>query len=568
MKNRHILRKALAFLLTVPLVVACEEEDFSADYDIQLPVSKIIDFNPKTEFVDKEITLYGENLDLVTSVSIGNVSCPVISREKGSMVIKVSRTTEAGNISVSNNYKRSFTTDLAFTPKYLDMSISKWPSEIERGLTISINGQNMDMIQSVKFESVTLSKAAVTITTATYATANLELPESGRLIITSKTGQVLTSGVIKVIAPKDTYIPKTSIMVFDFDETLPVVKDGNPTGPGAAYTAGYNLGSVSPFFGKHYSLIAARGNGWDGQFQVLESTNGGKGFDLTNFTNPYITFLVNTNGKQGYFNPAITIAGSESDKHFTGQGGEYKDNYKISTQGWEWRSYNLEAMGWSNIKSNVEKIAFWIRGGNVGNGNSEAFEVHIDQVMITDGPLNPNLMFDFETMPSFNGGSASQNGGSGVAAAGQGTKYLTVKDANTGSWSWKGNILKGGTNPAKYAPNKTFYVNFLVNTGNSSGGYFQLIFEQSGGTKLGHHFKGDNPYKDNYKFAPTNGKWEWRSYKIDPAGLENWGSVPELDLMKPFDFTVDFTSGNVSGNYETNVDYFIVTSVPLDTKIR
>lgn len=568
MKNRNIIQKTLTFLVAIPLVTACEEEEFSARYDIDLPVSKIIDFNPKTEFVDKEITLYGENLDLVTSVFIGSVSCPVISQEKESMVIKINRTAETGNIIISNNYKRTFSSETAFTPKYLDLSISRWPTEIERGLTININGQNMDMIQSVKFESVLLSKASATITSATYATANLELPESGRLIVTSKTGQVLTSGVIKVIEPKDTYIPKASLTVFDFDEILPTIKEGNATGAGAAFTAGYNLGSVTPFFGKYYSVIAPRGNGWDGQYQILESTNGGKGFDLTNYTSPHITFLVNTNGQQGYFNPALTIAGSESDKHFTGQGGEYKDNYKISTQGWEWRSYDLAGMGWSDIKSNVEKIAFWIRGGNVGNGNSEAFEVHIDQVMITDGPLNPNLMFDFETMPGFNGGSAGANGGSGFTDAGQGKQYLTVKDANTGSWSWKGNITKGGTDPAKYGANKTFYVNFLVNTGNSSGGYFQLIFEQSGGTKLGHHFKGDNPYKDNYKFASTSGKWEWRSYRIDPAGLENWGSVPELDLSKPFDFTVDFTSGNVSGSYETNLDYVIITSVPLDTKAQ
>ena len=92
-----------------------------------------------------------------------------------------------------------------------------------------------------------------------------------------------------------------------------------------------------------------------------------------------------------------------------------------------------------------------------------------------------------------------------------------------------------------------------------------MIFEQTGGTKLGLHFKGDNPYKDDYKFVSTNGKWEWRSYKIDPKGLENWGSVPELSLTSPFSLTVDFSTGNVSGKYETNLDYVILTSVPLDT---
>ena len=185
--------------------------------------------------------------------------------------------------------------------------------------------------------------------------------------------------------------------------------------------------------------------------------------------------------------------------------------------------------------STIDKLSLFIRGGNVGNGNTEAFELNIDQVMITDGPLNPVVVFDMETMPAFSGGTASQNGGSSVTVIPQALKYLTVKDGNVSSWAGKGSITKADNNGSKFELNKTFYVNFLVNTGNDdASGYFQMIFEQTGGTKLGLHFKGDNPYKDDYKFVSTNGKWEWRSYKIDPKGLENWGSVPELSLTSPF----------------------------------
>lgn len=546
---------------------ACSEDEFSKDYDINLPVSEIVDFNPKAEYVGKNITLYGENLDIVTSVFIGNATCKIVSQDKETLVLTVSRTAVQDNISVTNKYKRVFTSKELFTPKYLDIAITQWPSEIEKGLTIDIQGKNMDMIQSVKFENVQLAKASASETIATYSTANLTLPKSGKLAVVSKTGQILISPMIEVVEPKDTYIPKASIMLFDFDGVEPTIVPGSPTGEGATYNAGKNLGGITPFFGNYYSVIAPKGNGWNGTYQSLEASNGGKGFDLSTYNSPYITFLVNTNGKRGYMNPAITIDGKESDKHFTKESGEYGDDYSFKTNGWEWRSYNLATMGWSNIKSKVDKIALWFRGGNVGN--SDAFEMHIDQVMITDGPVNAVPVFDFEVMPTFNNGSAALNQGSGITQVAQGKGYLTVKDSNVGKWGNKGNTRKNGNDGSKFSLNKTFYVNFLINTGSDgASGYFQLIFEQSGGTKLGYHFKGDNPYKDDYKFANTAGQWKWRSYKIDPKGLENWGSVPELNLASPFDLTVDFSTGNVEGKYETNLDYVVLTSVPLDTSLQ
>lgn len=567
MKNNILYRFIFGgIILFATIFTGCKEDDFSKDYDINLPVSEIIDFNPKTEVVDGLVTLYGENMDMVTSVSIGNSTCQIMSQEEGTLVFKVSRTADIGNISITNKYKRESVSIDKFTPKYLDVNITSWPTEIERGLTISIIGKNVDMIQTVKFETITLAKASASPTTATYSTANLTLPTSGVLTVTTKTGQVLTSSVINVVEPKNTYIPAPSILLFDFDTVDPTIVAGDASGAGAIFTAGKNLSGISPFFGNYYSIKALQGNGWNGQYQYLETTNNGAGFNLSTYTDPNITFLVNTNGKKGYFNPALTISGSTEDKHFTGQDGEYTDNYSIQTAGWEWRSYSLSGMGFANVKSTIDKLSLFIRGGNVGNGNTEAFELNIDQVMITDGPLNPVVVFDMETMPAFSGGTASQNGGSSVTVIPQALKYLTVKDGNVSSWAGKGSITKADNNGSKFELNKTFYVNFLVNTGNDdASGYFQMIFEQTGGTKLGLHFKGDNPYKDDYKFVSTNGKWEWRSYKIDPKGLENWGSVPELSLTSPFSLTVDFSTGNVSGKYETNLDYVILTSVPLDT---
>lgn len=549
--------KILSCIVLASLSAGCTEDEFSKNYDINLPVSEIIDFNPKTELVGNEITVYGENLEYVTSVFIGNASATIISQAEETLVIQVPRMAEVANITVANKYKRENRSKEVFTPQYLDVTITQWPAEIERGKTVSISGQNMDMIQSMKFENVTLAKAAATETSATYATAGLKLPESGSLIVVTKTGQTLTSPVISVVEPKETYTPQQTILLWDF-ETPPVTAEGWGNSP---YTGGVvNNG----FFGKAYEIKSPAGNGWDGAYIKLTNDNNGNGFNLSAFTSPHITFLVNTNGKNGYMNPAITIGGSESDKHFTGQGGEYSDSYKFHTNGWEWRSYDLEAMGWSNIKGQVDKIDLWFRGGNVGS--SEPFEIMIDQVMITDGPLNPTLIWDAET-PAGADLPVTFNGGTSLTGYHQGEKYVTYNyTVGSDPWAWLGNIMSldvEGLDLGKYG--NAIYLNFLVNTGDTEGyAGFQIL---QGDNKLANQ-KLDSSYGDNYKFAPTNSKWEWRSMLFDITAWDVWGgSAASFNLSQPFNFSVYARGGNIKSgtNAKLNMDYFIFTSIPLDT---
>lgn len=544
-------------LLPLLLMTSCSEKNFSEDYDINLPVSSITDFNPKTAMIGDSVTIYGENLDMVSSVSLGTSSCKIGSKSADSLVFAVSRTAELSKIIIANKYKRSFESEELFTPQYPNVTIDKWPTEIERGLVFSLEGINMDMIESCKFGDVVITKVSADETKALFATINLTLPSSGVLTVTTKTGQTLTSQAISVVEPKDTYVPQSTILLWDF-ETAPTTAEG---WGGFTYTAGVvNNG----FFGKAYEVKSTAGNGWDGCYIKLTNDNGGKGFDLSAFNKPYITFLVNTNGKSGYFNPAITIGGNEADKHFTGQGGEYTDNYMISTSGWEWRSYDLASMGWTDIKGKLDKIDLWFRGGNVGS--SEPFDIMIDQVMITDGPLNPTLVWDAETP---NGGGdlpVTFNGGSNLTGYYQGAKYVTYNyTVGSNTWDWLGNILSvdvAGLDPQKY--NNMIYLNFLVNTGDTEGyAGFQLL---QGTNKLADQAL-DASYGDNYKFAPTNSKWEWRSMAIDLSKWDVWGgSADNFDLSQAFNLSVYARGGNIASgvNAHLNMDYFIFTSVPLD----
>jgi hypothetical protein len=399
---------------------------------------------------------------------------------------------------------------------------------------------------------------AATPTSVAYATAGVEM-EYGDMVtieVTPKTGDKQTSPEIVVVKPKDTYTPKQTLYVLDFDAAFSVT-------PGDKATE-CTHGTKPGFFGQAYEVQAASGNGWNGIYLKIENDNGGSGFDLSAYNKPHITFLVNTKGGEGYVQPIITADGSTNDRHLTGAFG-YGDDYKVKTNTWEWRSYDLEKMGFPVVKGKLDKIGIQFRGGNV---NGTPFYIIVDQVMITDGPLTPSLVWDAEAA---GGGDLpiTFNGGSGLTGYTQGENYATYKyTVGSDTWAWLGNIMQVGNlalDPTLYA--NGIYINYMVNTG-ASEGYTGIQVEQDGNKAADQ--KGDSNYGDNYKFRPTNGKWEWRSTKFDVMKMDNWaGSNDKIDLSKPFNLSVYARGGNVATgtNAELHLDYYIFTTVPLDPSL-
>lgn len=557
--KKNIFRAILFAVVSIGFF-SCQKNPFSMDYDINLPAVTVDSISKVTPFVGDTIKIVGKNLNTVQTIAIDVYTFNIVEKTQNYLRVVVPRIVEAGSFTITNAYKRQYVTSQVLKPQFYPAIVETWPVEIQRGKPFVIKGQNLDLVKTVKVNGVSVAiMGSASPTKVAYATAGIELGDVVVIEVTPKKGEKQTSTGLPVVAPKNTYIPQQTIMLWDF-ETAPTTAVG--TG-GSPFTAAVvNNG----FFGKAYEVNSATGNGWNGVYTKLTNNNGGQGFDLSAYRKPYITFLVNTKGKKGYMNPAITIAGSEADKHFTGQGGQYSDNYMMQTSGWEWRSYDLESMGYSNIKGKVDKIDLWFRGGNVGA--SDQFEIMIDQVMITDGPLNPTLVWDGDTKL---GGSVNyiQNGGSGLTGYSQGTGYATYKYTVTGTWDWVGAIATNNNvtlDPLVYA--NGIYMNFLVNTGNANG-YAVLEYIQ-GTNKLADQLPNGGSYGDNYMFKPTNNKWEWRSVKWDPSALSVWGgSADKFDMSKPFTVNVDIRSGNIaSGPFEVNLDYFIFTTVPLDPNLK
>jgi len=557
--NKRIIQIALIAAISF-ITFSCKEEAiFSKDYDVNLPAATITKVSNDAPFVGKQIVLKGENLKTVTSVTVGPYAFKIISQYDDSLRIELPRLIETGPITVVNKYKRQFVTSEIIKPQYYPAVISSWPTNIEKGKPFMLKGTNLDLIKELKLNGKVVAvfgSAAQDKVTYSSAGIEMEIGDKVRIEMTPKAGDKQLSAEIEVIRPKNTYVPKQTLMIADFDAAFKPEK-GDAEGKGYAFA--YN--TINGYFGKALEVTAQAGNGWNGIYLKVENDNNGQGFDLSSYNKPYITMLVNTKGGQGYVQPILTAGGKTEDRHFTGAYG-YGDDYKMKTSGWEWRSYDLIKMGFPVVKGKLDKIGIQFRGGNV---NGTPFYVAVDQVMITDGPLTPSLIWDAEA-PSGGDLNISFNGGNGLIGYYQGDKYMTYKyTVGSDSWSWLGNVMSVGglkLDPIAYA--NGIYLNFLVNTGDTEG-YAGIQIVQ-GSNKLANQ-KLDPTYGDNYKFRKTNGNWEWRSMKFDISNWDVWGgSATNFDITKDFTLSFYARGGNVASgvNAQLHMDYFIFSTVPLD----
>lgn len=554
MKNKisNILLLSIATLFWS----SCSEDEYSKDYDINFPAAKVVETSDNQPFVDEEITLTGENLNTVSSVSIGAYKFAIVSAESSSMIVKVPRNVEPGILVLMNKYKREFISEVSIVPQFYPAEVKTWPNKIEKGKPFTLKGENMDLIKEVKLNGTIVSvSGAASKNQVAYATSEivLEVGQKAIIEVTPKAGDKQVSAEIEITKAANTYMPKQTILLWDFESEAKVIDQTDKE---------LKLEYVAGFFGK--ALRATHPNlqsDWS-PVAKLYADNGGKGFDLTNYTHPCLTMLVNTNGKKGYVNLEIegTIDGHKADKHMNG--------YKFETAGWEWFSFDLAALGFDgttndwgtapDVKSEALKS---IRLRFLDGGAAGDFEILLDQVLITDGPLNPTVAWNAEKdAEKYETGAfalINSNTNSALTGYSQGNKYANYSGPGAG---WDKSVIAVTTCPAldTNAYQNGVWINFLVNTADK-GGYIQPCMGD-GWMNL----TKQQGYGDDYQVNPTNNSWQWRSIKIVPGEGDLKGWNPSSD----FAFKVQILGGNYNGSMNISCDYFVFTTVPLDPNLN
>ncbi len=148
MKNIKIL---VPIALLVLSLFACNEE---LKYDVEVENAPVISsFSPTSGRVGDEISIEGENLQTVDSVTIGGGAATIkYLINSSSMVVTVGSESRSGSIFVANGAGSS-TSSTTFTKVYSVPVINDFPASSKAYETIVIEGENLDVVTTVAFDT-------------------------------------------------------------------------------------------------------------------------------------------------------------------------------------------------------------------------------------------------------------------------------------------------------------------------------------------------------------------------------------------------------------------------------
>lgn len=556
--------KRIAFLIPAIVIVftyCTKSKEFSEDYDIDWPVPVVSKLSTVKDTIGKTLVITGEKFEKLTKVTIGNpeTEANILLSSANSITVRIPRQVSAGPVTVYTNYKQKGVSAEAFTPVYLDVTVTAWPNRITRGQAFVIRGTNMDMVTEVEVDG---NKVAIAPTAAspsdqlTVSTQGLVLPDQVTIKVTKARAGInnAVSPAITVENPSAFFIPEPPIVIFDFENGVnPFVANGSnpPT------TAGLNLSGASKARDANYLTVTKTAAA---NWQDMGSATYNNVVNLTTYHKPHITFLVNTRGKDGYFQVEFLQGGTTWGLHF--KGGNSSFDYNLKTNGWTWvsvelKTYNLEKWSGSGTsfdpKGSIDRISL---GFKLGNGGGD-YELNVDQVMITDGAQKPVFKgWDFEdNINPYSGSAVNGLNQSGIVTK-SGDKYLTVGLANAANWNWTGDMSKSG--PIDLSNVANAYINFWVNT-NGKKGFFQFETTQA-------NVKWGGNLDANDYFVETNG-WKLYSLRLADIAWSKWGgtgTATSLDVKGILDYLkIGFSTGNVSGPYEVNIDDVYISDGPM-----
>ena len=539
----------------------CEDKEWGEDYDITWPIPEIANLSSIDAFIDEVITISGTNLDKVTSVKLAGQDCEIVegATSASSIQFKIARRAETGKVTLKNVYRRETESVDILKVNYPETVVTKWPTKLVPNEAFSIEGDNVDLITEVAVNGQIVKIAnAASISKITVPTVGMVLIPGETATVKVKTlGEIDIDEVsgIPIEEPSDLFDAVEPIILWDFEGGAPdaVDMENEP----AEY--GLNLGGVAKARGNNYYSVLNpnEDSGWKTYFYIRYPDP----IDLSAFHEPYITFLVNTNGKRGYINPFMTQDGTAKDNHLTNGNADdnlkYDDDYAVQTDGWEWRSYPVSKLYPDfNATGVFDEVAMRFITGNVGNGDDvvEDFEIHVDQIMITDGPQNPIAkVFDFEdgNDPWEDNGFNANHAVKSDAPLGGGSNYYSVWLTSGATWNWTGAI--GNYNAVDLSTAVDPHLSFIFNTNGKKGMVQIEVFQNE--TKWG----GSVDVSDY--FLQSDG-WTALSIRLVDY-LGNWGGdASEFDPTAPIGYVkLGFTTGNVDTGeeYEINIDDVHIT---------
>lgn len=563
MKNQNHIISPILLIAILLFSVGCEKDKkWSEDYNVGWPIPTVTEVSSYNAELSANITLKG-NFTKVTKVMFGTIEGDnlIVANNGQSLTVDVPRTMnpKGAIITVENAYRRSYTLDKVFVPIIPETTVTKVEG-IQAGLTVDIEGQNVDLLVEIKVNGAIAPVIAKTPTKVTASVEGINLAPGQLASITYQSlanNTILPSENVNVIYP---FIIYKEVTIFGFE-------DGTHTYTGEGTTT-VEEETIFNRTEKYFSLRAP-GYGWDKSTGTMSSENVP---DISTLINPYLTFCVRTPvGSAGYF-------------QMEDQQGHYRHfNYGFDTGG-EWMivsqplNENWEGDGDFNTGAFIPKLGF--KAGNAGDNQ----DLDIAYIKITEGPYDGALLpgdkiggsaipakiavMDFENTAAWPNimNNTDVIGGIdlrvGVEAFAGLHSFSYTDDGSQGAWGayWGGTISKDISTVDLTA----FSDPHLSLALNSTTSQYVIIRIHQFGEKL-------NMVQ---KFFPnTNGEWKGYQFSLFNTQLENWSddsndlgahykSLKRLSRDHPIDRIEIIIGKSGSNKINISLDELVITEGP------
>lgn len=399
-----IYKNLLSIICLSMLFIGCSEKDYDEHSDINIPVPVLKEV-PEQGNVGAEITIVGENFTAPNYIMLGETPLTVVSETATSIVVKLPRVFSRSNITVENVYERISEEKFSIAPIYPDkeaIKVTEWPTEIPKGQSFVIKGENVDLITDI-----TVAGQTFKIDAAVQEPGKITVVMPGKLEGTSS--KIVAKTILNTYM-ESPLLPITEfngeIVLCDFEDGDLLTSLGDMTG--INYTLQSNREGITAPQGNKFFSFYAESNNVIGYWMYLGSITIRKSVDLSMFNDPHLTFRYNSGDNVSNFQVGALQGTAKPAGDFKSAltGNELDNAMLRPTYGeWQWISVRLVDFlvgAWNandttpfDPKGTIQGFDFilkpflasWWTGTEIGTSEvNKAFKINLDQISITDGP--------------------------------------------------------------------------------------------------------------------------------------------------------------------------------------
>jgi len=557
-------------MLSLLLVfTACEDDEWSKDYDINWPIPEVASLSNSGEVaIGSELTISGANFANVT-VFVKDIECEVVSTNdtETEITVNLPRIFEEGNVMVYNAYKRYGQSAELLTPVYPEVTVTK-VNDIPAGLIFAIEGENVDVISNVYIDSEEVPIISRTPSKIQVNSGEVELKVGQLVTISFKSlGPNVIPDVpnVDVIYP---FIEYKELAIWDFEDGTHLYV-GEPT---ALVSAG---GSDAPGNVDKYFQLRAPGYGWD---KATGEMIGTEVPDVSTFVNPYLTFVVRTPvGSGGYFQMEDQQGNWRHFDYGFNTNGEWMIVSQPLNEGWEGGEFDARKF--------MPKLGF--KAGNAGDnqdldiaylkiteGIYDGTQMPGDPIGSSDIPAKIDIITfeDTENYPDEINGSLvigsldnTLRPGDEVPAF-NGSHFFTFgDDPSVGGWGgYWGNTISKDTEDVNLSMFTDPYLSIALNSGTGKGQQYVIV----------RMYQYDEQLVMVKKFFPNSeGQWSTHQLSLFGEDHENWSddstelgahykSLKRMNKDVPIDRIELIVSRNDANEVLVSMDELTITEGP------